>query len=164
MQRDYYGNNQNGDVLVEADYEPMAPRSQPRAKPPKLRKELPFFSKHYRKIFVVAFVLILISILLTASTQYPEGPEWEDYDEEDDNAFEQFEEDVETFDDVIRVLTVTANLFFAWGVLLMCFTMILGAFADRNIPDGARIVMLILAVVIIVIFFSAGFKFSTAFG
>lgn len=159
MPRDYY-DNYSDDTLVDAEYQPMAPKKQPRAKPPGIRKEGSFFSNHYRKIFVIAFVLILISLLLTASTQYPEAPDRNDY--EDD--WDTWEEDTETYDDVIRVLTVTANLFFAMGVLLLCFTMILGAFVDRLIPDTARVVMLILAVVILALFFSMGFKLTAAFG
>jgi magnesium-transporting ATPase (P-type) len=159
MARDYY-DNYHDDTLVDAEYEPMTPKKQPRAKPPRVRSEGSFMSKHYRKLFLITFVLILISLLLTASTQYPEAPDRDDYDED----WETWEDDTERYDDVIRVLTVTAELLFTMGVLLLCFTMILGAFVDRLIPDKARMIMLILAVVILALFFSMGFKLQTSFG
>ncbi len=157
-QRDYYDDDQ----VVDADYEPMRQRSsrgrqQDSPPPPPMMKRAPTAVRHYKKMFFVAFLMIVLAFILTASAEYPEAP-----DRDDEEDFDDWQDRVDTYEDITRALNVTAGLFLSLGALLMVFGFLIGGFLDTELPTNIRVMMFIAAIVLIALFIASGARMSVS--
>jgi len=173
--RDYYNNTDYN--VVDAEYEPMrekqarkspsrhsqSHRDDPPPPPRDFGAETDLLVLHYRKLFILPFLLLLVAVIMMSATQYPDPPEIEDYEDEEDPT-DAWRTDMDEFNDTVEDVNTTADLLFTIGILILAFLFFMGGFIDRRVSSPARVAMMILAVVIIALFLSDGFKLQALFG
>jgi len=120
-----------------------------------------FLTKHYPKLFIIPFMIILLALVTMTASSYPDPPDEDDYS---DDARDDWQKDVENFNDVVGDIQNTANMMFSIGVLTLSFLLFMGPFVDRDFSTATKIVMLILGVAIIALFLTEGFKLNAVFG
>jgi len=116
--------------------------------------------KRYRKMFIVPFILLIISVLITGASNYPDPPYEDDYE---DN-YDKWQREKRDFDDIIGDIQNTADMFFTVGILVLSFLFFMGAFVDKELPVSIKIVMMVLGVAIISLFLADGIKLQAIFG
>lgn len=173
--RDY--NDNSNYKVVDAEYEPMRekPTRRPSSRPSHPQRDDPpppqrnfggetdLLVLHYRKLFIVPFLLLLIAVIMMSASQYPNPPEIEDYEDEEDPT-DAWRADLDEFHDTVEDVQTTADLLFTVGILVLAFLFFMGGFIDTRVSGPARVAMMILAVVIIALFLSDGFKLQAMFG
>ena len=117
------------------------------------------WAKRYRKMFVIPFILFLVSVLLISVVNYLIAPDRDDYDD-----YEEWQKASKHFNNGVNAVQNTANMFFTFGILCLSFLFFMGALIDRELPVSIKITMMILGVAIIAMFLADGIKLHALIG
>ena len=160
QETDYYGNPI--DVGAYGDYgkKPVTNFDNGRSPPSKSSPNTDPWSKRYRKMFIIPFILLIVSVLIISISNYLDPPDLDDYDEDR----EKWQKDMKDFEDTVDDFQNTADMVFTLGILVLSFLFFMGAFVDKQLPISVKITMMILGVVIISIFLADGIKLQALIG
>ena len=118
-----------------------------------------FLSSHYKSLFTASFILILIAIIIMASSKYPNAPNEDDYDD-----FDEYKKASRTFNNIVGDVQNTADMIFTIGIVLLCFLLFMAPFIDLDLSPVMRIVMIAVGLIMITHFLNDGFNLQVVFG
>ena len=160
QETDYYGNPIDDGTYEDYGEKPVTNFDGRGSPPSKSSPNTSPWSKRYRKLFIIPFVLLVISVLIISISNYLDPPDEDDYD---DN-YEKWQKDMKDFNDTVDDFQNTADMVFTLGILVLSFLFFMGAFVDKQLPISVKITMMILGVVIISIFLADGIKLQALIG
>ncbi|MDD1713405.1 MAG: hypothetical protein LUQ69_09605 [Methanoregulaceae archaeon] len=119
-----------------------------------------FFSRHYKQLFLIPFICILLAILIMGISKYPNPPDSDDYEDPDDD----YRKDLQRFNNIIEDVQNTADILFTIGILALSFLFFIAPFLDLNFNIALKIAMLVIGVVLVTHFLNGGFNLQVIFG
>lgn len=158
---DYYGNPIDDGAYGDYGTKPVTNFDSGRPPPSKPSPNTDPWIKRYRKMFIIPFILLVISVLIMSIANYLDPPDEDDYDDDD---HEKWQKDMKDFNDTVDDFQNTADMVFTIGILVLAFLFFMGAFADKQLPISVKITMMILGVAIISIFLADGIKLQALIG
>ncbi len=109
----------------------------------------------YIIICCFAFGLLLISGILNASVRYMEEPDDDDYDYDESD---QYDKDLESYEDTGRNLMATSSLFRNCGAVILSAGLLIAVFLDKSLSSKTKLGMLIAVGLILGLIFSPGIR------